>query len=191
MTFLRKTLGKVWMPHTCYNRLNIAAFCCYGSHISQIEAYPIFRTAFINLYTLRPLTALHGDQMDKILLYMAGEEATIRGLYAKARMLKQQTLRNVVPSSVDFIGTSIQTQGPVPWPLDSPPPLRRDNRPIAPLPMVPAVLCLTSECPQDADSQDACQATKGIQIGARIVDLAYSKYYASVGDGAEGPLVGK
>ena len=46
----------------------------------------------LNPYTLRPLTGLHGYQMDEILLYMAGDGAKIAGLHAKARLLQRDRL---------------------------------------------------------------------------------------------------
>ena len=46
----------------------------------------------LNPYTLRPLTVLHGDQMDEILLYTAGDGAKIARLHAKARLLKRERL---------------------------------------------------------------------------------------------------
>ena len=46
----------------------------------------------VSPYTLRPLTGLHGDQMDEILLYMAGDGAKIAGIHAKAGLLKRDRL---------------------------------------------------------------------------------------------------
>ena len=48
-----------------------SSFGVHGNCSAQIRCDPNFCTAMLNPYTLRPLTGLHGDQMDEILLYMA------------------------------------------------------------------------------------------------------------------------
>ena len=60
-------------------------FACDGGCSAQISCEPIYCLAVINPYTLRPLTGLHGDQIDEVLLYMAREDA-------KARLLKRHRL---------------------------------------------------------------------------------------------------
>ena len=69
-----------------------SSFGVYGNCSAQIRCDPNFCTAVLDPYTLRPLTGLHGDQMDEILLYMAGDGAKIAGLHAKARLLKRDRL---------------------------------------------------------------------------------------------------
>ena len=69
-----------------------SSFGVHGNCSAQIRCDPNFCTAGLNPYTLRPLTGLHGDQMDEILLYMAGDGAKIARLHAKARLLKRDRL---------------------------------------------------------------------------------------------------
>ena len=69
-----------------------SSFGVHGNCSAQIRCDPHFCTAMLNPYTLWPLTGLHGDQMDEILLYMAGDGAKIAGLHAKARLLKRDRL---------------------------------------------------------------------------------------------------
>ena len=69
----------------------IAAFDFYGRCGSQTRADPVFCPATIDPYT-QPFGNLHGDQMDKNLLYMAGEEANICWLRAKTKMPKRDRL---------------------------------------------------------------------------------------------------
>ena len=64
----------------------------HGNCSAQIRCDPNFCTAVLNPYTPRPLTGLHGDQMDEILLYMAGDGTKIARLHAKARLLKRDRL---------------------------------------------------------------------------------------------------
>ena len=63
-----------------------------GSCTAQFLSEVIYCRAEINPYTLRPLTSLHGDQMHEVLLYMAGEDAKIARLHAKAGLLKRGRL---------------------------------------------------------------------------------------------------
>ena len=72
--------------------LFLSSFGVHGNCSAQIRCDPNFCTAVLNPYTLRPLTGLHGDQMDEILLYMAGDGAKIAGLHAKATPLKRDRL---------------------------------------------------------------------------------------------------
>ena len=87
MTSSKRIMEKVLPPF----------LCCFlylspvmGAVVPQILAELIFRRAVINPYTLRPVMGLHGDQMDEVLLYMAGEDVKIAGLHAKARLLKRE-----------------------------------------------------------------------------------------------------
>ena len=72
--------------------LFLSSFGVHGNCSAQIRWDPNFCTAVLNPYTLRPLTGLHGDQMDEILWYMAGVGAKIAGLHAMARLLKRDRL---------------------------------------------------------------------------------------------------
>ena len=103
----------------------------------------------LNPYTVRPLTGLHGDQMDEILLYMAGDGAKIAGLHAKARLLKRDRLWEMLyldpdntlihPSRRMFMGR----QGLARSLLTPPPPDTR--RKAVWIPVVPVVSCSNSE----------------------------------------------
>ena len=120
----------------------------HGSCSAQIRCDPNFCTAVLNPYTLRPLTGLHGDQMDEILLYMAGDGVKIAGLHAKARLLKRDRLWEMLylhtdntlirPSRRMFMGR----QGLARSLLTPPPDTRRKA---VSIPVVPVVTCSNSE----------------------------------------------
>ena len=111
-----------------------SSFGVHGNCSAQIRCDPNFCTAVLNPYTLRPLTGLHGDQMDEILLYMAGDGAKIAGLHAKARLLKRDRLWEMLylhpdntlihPSRRMFMGR----QGLARSLLTPPPPRTHDAR---------------------------------------------------------------
>ena len=65
-------------------------FACGGRYSARIPCEPIYCPAVINPYTLRPMTGLHGDWMDDVLLYMASEDAKMAELHSKARLLKRE-----------------------------------------------------------------------------------------------------
>ena len=64
-------------------------FACDGNCSAQVSSEPIYGPTMINPYTVRPMTGLNGDQMDKVLLYMARQDANIAGLHAKVRLLQR------------------------------------------------------------------------------------------------------
>ena len=64
---LRKNLGE---GTAAFLLLFFVYFACDGSCSAQILSGPIYPPAVINSYTLRPLTGLHSDHMDEVLLYM-------------------------------------------------------------------------------------------------------------------------
>ena len=59
--------------------LFFVSFACDGSCSARVSCERVFCPAVINPYTLRPLTGLHSDQMDEVLLYMVGQDAKIVG----------------------------------------------------------------------------------------------------------------
>ena len=87
----KKILGEGTAAYWCIFSVD---FACNGKCSAQIlcgplycpATGPMYCLATINPYTLRPLTGVHGDQMDEVLLYMAREDAKIARLHAKARL---------------------------------------------------------------------------------------------------------
>ena len=138
---------KVLCPlSTCFRRLLVFM----GTAVPKFDATLIFCTAVLNPYTLRPLTGLHGDQMDEILLYMAGDGAKIAGLHAKARLLKRDRLWEMLylhpdntlihPSRRMFMGRQGLARSLLP-----PPPPPDPRRQAVSIPVVPVVSCSNSE----------------------------------------------
>ena len=138
---------KVLCPlSSCFRSL----FGVHGNCSAKIRCDPNFCTAVRYPYTLRPLTGLHGEQMDDILLYMAGDGARIAGLHAKATLLRQDppwkklylhgenTL--IHPSRRMFMGRQGLARS-----LLTPPPPRDTGRKAVWNPVVPMVCCSSSE----------------------------------------------
>ena len=139
----------------------------------------------INPYTLRPLTGLHGDQMNGVLLYMAAEGAKIAGWYAKARLLKGidcgrccihfQKTRWYIRADVCPCPVLLSSFGG--WTAPSPGGHNTIRVPVALM-----ALYLASERSRDeTGSQVACQVPKGIETVVRKVKLDCCKSYAKLG----------
>ena len=143
---VEKTAGEGIMSS---EHLFSSSFGVHGNCSAQIRCDPNFCTAVLNPCTLRPLTGLHGDQVDEILLYMAGDGAKIAGLHAKARLLKRDRLWEMLylhpdntlihPSRRMFMGRLGLARS-----LLTPPPPDPRRQAVS-IPVVPVVSCSNSE----------------------------------------------